>query len=325
MRRLAALMLLFLGLATPPARADVLYVLNSGDAEIMVLDATTRQEIRRIGVLREAHHLVWAPDRSVLLIGDSGGNEMLFVQPATGEVLRRERISNPYHMEFSPDGKHLVVTSLRRNQVDIYAWNGTDLALRARLRMPDKPSHLAFRPDSKIVYVTLQGSRAMAAISLETQLPLWQMEVGREPAGVIWHNDRLLVGIMGSDHVAVVNPETRAVERTIFTGRGAHALFVGPNQGPVYVTSRVDSRITALDPTTLQMTQSWVVPGGPDCLTFDPEGRIWATLRWSGRVGVLDPETGAQESFRIGRSPHGILYVPVRPTAAAPRTASATR
>lgn len=312
------LLILLLTLAcTAPARADLLYVLNSGDADIQVLDADTREEVRRISVLREAHHLVWAPDHSVLLIGDSGGNEMLFIQPTTGEVIKRERISNPYHMEFSPDGKHLVVTSLRRNQVDIYNWDGADLTLAARLRVSDKPSHLAYRPDSKIVYVTLQGARSLIAISLETNQPLWTMEVGRDPAGVIWHRDRLLIGIMGSDNIAVVDPETRAVERRIVVGRGAHALFVAPNDGPIYVTSRVDSRITVLDPGSLAVLQAWNVPGGPDCLTFDPEGRVWATLRWAGRVAQVDVEAGTMEDTRVGRSPHGVLFVPRRDVAAA--------
>ena len=61
------------------------------------------------------------------------------------------------------------------------------------------------------------------------------------------------------------------------------------------------------DPVTLKIIQQWNVPGGPDCITYDAEGRLWVTLRWIGRVGVLDPETGVQEQFRVGRSPHGIL------------------
>jgi len=311
------LVLFFALLVALPARADLLYVLNSGDADVQVLDAGTREEVRRIPILREAHHLVWAPDHSVLLIGDSGGNEMLFVQPATGEVIKRERISNPYHMEFSPDGKHLVVTSLRRNQVDIYAWSGTDLTLTGRLRVDRTPSHLAYRPDSKVVYVTLQGSRSLIAISLETNQPLWTMEVGRDPAGVVWHHDKLLVGIMGSDHVAVVDPVTHTVERRIVVGRGAHALFVAPNDGPVYVTSRVESRITVLDPGTLATLYAWNVPGGPDCLSFDPDGKVWATLRWAGRVALVDAEAGTMEETRVGRSPHGVLFVPRRDVAVA--------
>ena len=62
---------LFLGLAglvpaialPTGARADLIYVLNSADASISVLESTTREEVRRIPVLREAHHLILTPDR----------------------------------------------------------------------------------------------------------------------------------------------------------------------------------------------------------------------------------------------------------------------
>jgi len=308
MRRLLLCLLL---LAAPAARADLLYVLNSGDATIQVLDPRIGQDAARaIPVLREAHHLVLSPDRSLLLVGDSGGNEILLLRPATGEVVRRERISNPYHLDFTPDGRRLVVTSLRRNQVDIYGWDGTALTLEHRLRMPDKPSHLAFSPGGAVVYVTLQGSRGLAAIEVATGRHLWTLDVGPEPAGVLWHRGRLLVGIMGRDHVAVVDPEARLVERSIAIGRGAHALFLSPDGGTIYATSRVDSRIAAIDAATLAVRAAWDFPGGgPDCLTFDAQGRVWATLRWTGRIVRLDPETGETVIHRVGRSPHGILFV----------------
>lgn len=301
---------LFVLASATAARADLLYVLNSGDANMLVLDARTREEVARIPMLREAHHLLLTPDRRTLLVADSGGNEMLFLDPNTAQLQRRERISNPYHLDFSPDGRHLVIASLRRDQVDIYDAN---LQLLSRLRLPDKPSHIAYSPDSRMVYVTLQGSRAVAAISLETRQVVWQAEVGREPAGILWHNDRLLVGVMGSDYVAVMNPETRQVERTIQVGRGTHTVFMSPDRRTIYATSRVDSRITAIDAETLAVRQTYDIPGGPDCLTFDPEGRIWATLRWSARVAVLDPRSGEVQTFRVGRSPHGIFYQARRP------------
>jgi DNA-binding beta-propeller fold protein YncE len=306
----------------------LIYVLNSGEANILVLDGASREEVRRIAVLREVHHLALTPKGDMLLVGDSGANEMLFINPLTGEMVKREALSNPYHMGFSPDGKKLVVTSLRRDQVDIYDWDGAALTLKARLRMPDMPSHVAFSPDSKMAYVTLQGIRALAAISLETSQPAWTLDVGPQPAGVTWHEGRLLIGIMGSDHVAVVNPETRLTERTIKAGRGAHAIFPAPPRdgkpGLLYVTSRVDSRITVLDPATLGIVKVLDVPGGPDCVTFDPNGKLWVTQRWIGRIALVDPESGALEGFRVGRSPHGILFEPTaRPTATVGATATA--
>ena len=310
MRRLAALLILPFLMLGRPAAADLIYVLNSGDATVSILDAFTRQEVRRIPVLREAHHLVLSPDGRDLLVADSGGNEIYFLDPATGDIRRRERISNPYHLDFSPDGRHLVIASLRRNQVDIYDARGP--ALLARLRMPDKPSHMAFNPDGKTVYVTLQGSGTVAAISLETRQALWEAPVGREPAGIIWHRGRLIVGIMGADHFAVLNPETREVERQIPVGRGAHTIFAAPDGRTLWATSRVQSRIAEIDPGTLDVRRIHEVPGGPDCISFDPDGRVWATLRWAGRIARLDPRTGEVETIRVGRSPHGILVHPRR-------------
>ncbi|MBB5690345.1 YncE family protein [Roseomonas alkaliterrae] len=310
MRRLAALLMLCLLAAARPAAADLVYVLNSTDATISILDAFTRQEVRRIPALREVHHLVLSPDGRDLLIADSGGNEIFFVDPATGDVRRRERISNPYHLDFSPDGRHLVIASLRRNQVDIYDANGPTLL--ARLRMPEKPSHMAFSPDARVVYVTLQGSGTVAAISLETRQPLWEAPVGREPAGIIWHRGRLIVGIMGSENFVVLNPQTQQIERTIPVGRGAHTIFPAPDGRALWATSRVQSRLAEIDPDTLEVRRLIELPGGPDCIAFDPDGRIWATLRWAGRIARVDPRSGEFETIRVGRSPHGIFVHPRR-------------
>ncbi|HWL79515.1 MAG TPA: YncE family protein [Roseomonas sp.] len=309
---LAAGFILLAG-SIPARAAGLVYVLNSGEATIQVLDAESQAEKSRIRVLREVHHLALTPDGKTLLVGDSGANEMLFINPGTGELLKREPLSNPYHMGFSPDGRFLVITSLRRDQVDVYNWDGKELTLATRFDMPDMPSHLAYSPDGKVVYVTLQGNGLVVAISLETMQPLWKIEVGPEPAGIIWQDGKLLVGVMGSDHVAVLNPETQAVERRITVGRGAHALFPGPKGEVLYVTSRVDSRITLLDPKSLDIIRVLDVPGGPDCISFDPQGRLWVTLRWKGRIALVDPEKGVLETRRVGRSPHGILYSAAAP------------
>lgn len=330
MRRLhLALSVLTLLLAAPAARADLVYVLNSGDASISLLDAGARSELRRIPTLREPHHLVLTPDRRFLVVADSGGNELMFLDPATGETVRRERISNPYHLEYSPDGRWLVIASLRRDQVDLYdATAGSDQPLRLvqRLKVGDKPSHIAFSPDNKVVYVTLQGDGAVLAVSLETREVLWQAPVGPEPAGILWHQvpgqpPRLIVGIMGGDHFAVLNPETRQVERTIPIGRGAHTVFRSPDGRTLWATSRVDSRLAAIDPATLEVRQVWEIPGGPDCLAFGPDGRVWMTLRWVARIASLDPQTGAIETTRVGRSPHGIFVQPRRDPASRPMAA----
>ncbi len=309
MWRLAAFFSFAIGVALP-ARADIVFVLNSGDASISVLDARERAEIRRMPALREVHHAVLTPDGATLVVGDSGANELIFLDPATGEVRRRERVSNPYHLEYSPDGKYLVVASLRRDQVDIY--DAGTMALLARLNQPDKPSHVAFSPDSRFVYVTLQGSGEVVAIDLTTREPAWTVPVGPEPAGIIWHRGKLLVGLMGSSEFIQLNPLTREVTPGFSVGRGAHVVVPSPDGRSLYATARVESGVWEVDAETLEVRRRFDVPGGPDCITFDPDGRMWMTLRWLGRVGVLDPRTGTLDQIRVGRSPHGIFVMPRR-------------
>lgn len=289
----------------PPARGDLVFVLNSGDASLSLIDRTTLIERRRVPMLREPHHLCFTPDGKEIVIGESGGNELFFTDPVTGDWKRRVRVGNPYHLGYSPDAKWLVVCSLRRDQIDIFEARTLELARRISIR--DMPSHLAFAPDSGTVFCTLQGTNQVVAIALATQAQLWVAEVGRAPAGIAWVNGRLIVGMTGSDHAAVVDPATGTVERRVQTGRGAHAVYPAPDGRVVYVTNRVDSGITALDATTLEVARTYPMPGGPDCLDFAPDGRLWITLRWAGRVAVLDPATGGYETLRVGRSPHGIM------------------
>jgi len=307
MKHLAALLAaLLLGLA--PAHAGVAYVMNSGAASISVIDMDTRTELRRIPVLREPHHVVPTPDGKEILIGDSAGNEMFILDPNTGEVKRRVPIADPYLMGFSPNAKFLVVNGLARAQVDIY--DPATYKLIKRFPLKSMPSHLAFAPDSSRVFITLQGTDNLAAIDLVKMEVQWVQPVGKTPAGVIWHNGKLLVANMGSDDVVVVNPANGAVERRIKIGRGTHQVFASPDGKMLWVNSRVDGATTALDPKTLNVVRTYKVPSGPDCIDFAPDGKLWITRRFAGQVAVLDPATGAIQDIAVGRSPHGIVLAP---------------
>ena len=300
-------------LAPPVAARPLAMVINSGDASLSLIDADTHAELRRVPMLREPHHMALTPDGASLLVGDTAGNAFLFIDPQTGDVQRRLTISDPYQMQYSPDAKWLVVAALARNQIDIY--DAQTLQLAHRVAAASMPSHINFSPDSSVAYVSLQGTDALDAIDLRTGAVLWQSKVGHTPAGVLWLNGRILVGIMGADYVAVVDPATGTVERRVQTGRGAHNLFVSPDARTLYVCNRVDGSISLLDPKTLAVRGQWSVPGGPDDMDFARDGKIWVTRRWQHSVAVIDPATGQFTTIETGRSPHGI-WLNTHPSAA---------
>jgi streptogramin lyase len=63
----------------------------------------------------------------------------------------------------------------------------------------------------------------------------------------------------------------------------------------------------SLDARTLTVLRTYRVPGGPDCIDFAPDGKLWITQRFIQKVGILDPANGALHSVPVGRSPHGIF------------------
>ena len=316
MRYVLPLLLLLLGVASAQA-ADVAIVLNSGDASLSVIDMATRTELRRIPVLREPHHVVLSPDGRDLLVGDAGGNEMLFLDPHTGEVKRRVPVADPYHLAFSPNGKWLTVTGLARNQVDVY--DAASMALVHRYPLSTMPSHLAYSPDSSMAYITLQGTNRVAALDLKHQAVVWTAEVGSTPAGIMWHDGKLLVADMGTDFFAVVDPVDGRVEQRIHTGRGAHQIFLSPDGRTLWVNNRVDGTTVALDSHSYAIQRTYRVPGGPDCIDFAPDGKLWITQRFIQKVAVLDPVSGTLQSIQVGRSPHGIFLTTGAPAAVAAR------
>lgn len=305
-------LLFLLAFATPCWSAGLALVLNSGDASVSVLDESTGAELRRVPVLREPHHLALSPDGKELLVGDSGGNEVFFLDPVTGEIRRRMPVADPYHLQFSPNGKWLVVTGLARNQVDVY--DAATMRLTKRFPATSMPSHIAFSPDSSMAFATLQGTNKLAAYDLNRLANVWTVEVGNTPAGVLWHDNKLLVANMGTDSIVVVDPVDGHVERKVRTGRGAHQIFLSPDGKLLWVNNRVDGTTAALDAHTLAVLRTYRVPGGPDCIDFAPDGKLWITQRFIQKVGILDPATGALQSVPVGRSPHGIfLTVADRP------------
>jgi YVTN family beta-propeller protein len=286
------------------ARAASVFVVNSNDANVDVIDMATHRITRTIPLLREPHHLVLSPDGKSLVVGDTTGNALFFLDPVTGDVQRKVAVSDPYQLLYSPNGRFLTTAGLARNQIDIY--DARTYTLLHRIPARSMPSHIAYTPDSSVVFVSLQGTNALIAIRTSDGAVLWTTKVGRTPAGVFWNHGRILVGIMGEAHISVVDPATGKLERTIPTGRGAHTMFYNLDHSLIYATNRVDGTIAVIDPQTLQVKRTLTVRGGPDDLEFEPDGKIWATLRFAQSVAVIDPATGAEERIAVGRSPHGI-------------------
>ena len=316
-RPLPALVLLLCQVPALATGAPPIFVLNSLDATISVIDGNTRTELRRIPTGKEPHHLYLTPDEKSLIVANATGHSLTFIDPVTGVVQRVVRdIPDPYHLRFSPDMKWFVAASNRLNRVDLYRWQPADaerpLKLAQRIEAPKTPSHLSIDSRSSVVYVSLQDSDELLAIDLATLAARWKIKVGKVPADIFLTPDdkTLLVGLTGDKVVEAwdVSVTPPKLIKRIPTGEGAHAFRARGDRKHVFVSNRVANTISEIDYLSLTVTAEYPGPGGPDCMEMMKDGRtLLVSSRWARKLSIIDTVSKkVTQQIDVGKSPHGV-------------------
>ena len=277
--------------AAVPGPAHPIFVLNSQDADVSVIDAVAYTHIKRLPTGKEPHHLYLAPDEKTLIVANAGSNSLTFLNPQTAALLRTVTgIADPYHLRFSPDMMWFVTAANRLNHVDLYHWAGAQAAeplkLVKRISAPKTPSHLNIDSKSTVVYASLQDSNELLAIDLATQTVRWKIGVGKMPADLyLTADDRtLLLGLTGDRVVEAydVSGATPKLMKRITTGNGAHAFRAKGDRRHVFVSNRVANTISLIDTQSLTVVYELPAPGGPDCMEVLADGRtLLVSSRWA--------------------------------------------
>ncbi len=296
------------GAAPPPV-----FVLNSLDDSVSVINPVTWTETQRIPTGKEPHHLYMTPDEKSVIVANALGDSLTFIDPHTAEVQRVVRgILDPYQLRFSPDMKWFVTVANRLNHIDIYRWDGKDLTLAKRISTSKTPSHLWIDSKSTTIYSTMQDSDELVAVDLATQTLKWRVKTGPMPADVFGTPDdkNLLVGLTGGDGVEVYDvtgKEARFVKK-IKTGLGAHAFRAAGDRRHVYVSNRVANSISKIDYQTFEVAKTFPAPAGPDCMDISADGKtIMVASRWAKKLTVIDAVSGTVvRQVNVGKSPHGV-------------------
>jgi len=297
--------------------ANPIFVLNSLDASISVIDPVSFTELRRISTGKEPHHLYLSPDEKSLIVANALSDSLTLIDPKTAEVQRTiTKISDPYHLRFSPDMKWFVTAANRLDHVDIYRWQPEDAAmplkLAGRVRAARTPSHLSIDSKSTTIYASMQDSDELMAIDLATQKPRWKISIGKLPADVfLTPDDRLLlVGLTGDEFVEVYDVSQAAPKlvKRIQTGAGAHAFRARGDGRHVFVSNRVANTISMIDTQSLSVVASYPAPGGPDCIDVLADGKtLMVTSRWARKLTFIDiDKKQVVRQVAVGRSPHGV-------------------
>ena len=295
-----------------------IFVLNSLDASVSVIDPVGLTEVKRINVGKEPHHLYLTPDERSLIVANAVGNSLTFIDPRTAEVQRDIKgIMDPYQLRFSPDMRWFVTLANRLNHVDIYHWEPANakepFRLAKRIPTGKTPSHQWIDSTSSTVYATMQESSELVAIDLNTQAVKWRVGTGKLPADVYLTADdkTLFVALTGDRFVEVfdVTASPAKLIKRIETGESAHAFRAVGDKRHVFVGNRSADTISIIDTQQQTVVGKLPAPGGPDDMELLADGKtLLVASRWARKLTWVDvPNRKVIHQVKVGKSPHGVF------------------
>jgi sugar lactone lactonase YvrE len=98
--------------------------------------------------------------------------------------------------------------------------------------------------------------------------------------------------------------------KRVVTGLGAHNFAARGDGRHVFLSNRMANTISMIDQQTLEVKETFSVPGGPDCMEITKDGKqLWTTTRWIRMLTVVDLETKkVLHQIPVGKSPHGLYF-----------------
>ena len=298
-----------------PARV---YVPNSGDNTVDVIDPHTFKIIDHFDVGKEPQHVTPSYDLKHLWVLSDLGDSVTHIDPSTGRKGETMHVDDPYNMYYTPDGKFAIVVAERLKRLDFR--DAATMKVVESVKVPCRGvDHMDFSANGRYLIASCEFSgellkvdvgarKVIGTLKLPGKMPMPQ-DVRLSPDG-----STFFAADMMADGVWVVDGETFKSATLIPTGKGAHGIYPSRDSKWFYVSNRGEGTISLLDPKTRKVEKKWSIPGGgsPDMGGISPDGKVlWLSGRYNAEVYALDTADGhLLARIKVGKGPHGLCVYP---------------
>ncbi len=320
------------GMFSPITRGSLprVYVPNSEDGTVSVIDSTTYQVIDRFVTGKNPQHIVPAYDLRTLWVLNDEGNSVMPIDPTTGMPGPPVAVNDPYNLYFTPDGRFAIVVNESAKSLDFR----DPLTMGLTDSVPvecEGVNHMDFTADGRYAIATCEFSSQLLKLDVKAHKVIAYLDLGKgsmpqdiraSPNGRIFY-----VADMMRDGIFLVDPDKFKIIDFIPTGVGTHSIYPSRDAGRYfYIANRGchlhsvtcpqhgPGSISVLDPQSEKIVANWPIPGGgsPDMGNVSANGKeLWLAGRYDREVYVFDTTTGQLlHRIAVGEGPHGLAVWP---------------
>ena len=321
------------------------FVFNTGDATVSVIDAETDEVIETVHVGATAsypanQYATVDPDVETLWLNVEGGVRGIAPDSLAG-VASIDTGADANWQEVTPGGDHLVVSAREpahaQFRVDADPDSETFGEVTGEIdRDGAGPCDVTIGPDGAYAYVPDIAADTLTVIDVEAFEVAAQVQVEPVVDGVedvnsymgtaAWSGEWLAVENAEGDHGTesiwdVSDPEAPEEVRrfTEADGLGAGPLTseVGPDSETLYVFTPDSGDVTVIDVPAGEVVDRLDLGGGAQVGSWDPDReKLYAPVQDRGEVAVIDHAAGEVTArIPVGTAPVGVTARRVRPNA----------
>ena len=219
------------------------------------------------------------------------------VDPESGEVRRvLPTGEGPHEAAVSPDGRLAVVCDYGQREagstLTVLDLERLEVARTVSLGEHRRPHGIEFQADGRHVVVTVEQSRAILRVDLETSSVVRAFPTEAQVSHMLAlapDGARAFVANIGSGSVTVIDLVEGAILAQVPTGEGAEGITVTPDGKEVWVTNRAADTISVLDAEWLEVKASLPCGQFPIRVKITPDGKhALVSNANSGDVAVFD-------------------------------------
>jgi DNA-binding beta-propeller fold protein YncE len=295
----------------------LVYVPNSESNTLTEIDPRTYRIVRDFPTGRLPQHVVPSYDLKTLWLANDEGNSVTAIDPRTGKPGRTIPVEDPYNMYFTPDGRYAIVVAERLAKLDFR--DAHTMRMHKSLSVPCQGvDHMDFTADGRYALASCEFSGAMVIVDVKRERVLGTIALRSTamPQDVKLSPDgrRFYVADMASNGLWVIDAHSFRKRGFVYTGRGAHGLYVSRDSRYLYVSNRNEGSISLVSFRTGRPVKKWQLPGGgsPDMGGVSADGKVlWLSGRYNNVVYAISTVSGRLlAKIPVGLGPHGVCVYP---------------
>ncbi len=318
--------LLLLAASALTAAKLQIYVANSDDDKITIIDPATDTVSGEIHVSANPHGIVPSPDGKRFYISSESKDVLDVVDRATSKVIKSIPIGlRPNNVAITADGKRVYVCIRGKSWVDII--DTVSLEKVKSVEVGKGPHNVYRTPDGKSMIATSMDGEKLTVIDAKTEKAKFEILPGGVPRPVVIDASpdgtirRLFVQLSNlhgfvtidwatrKQSAKIMLPEAPPDAKPLIPATFSHGMAISPDHKTIWVDSMLNNTVNIFNMSDLKQIATVPVGRGPDWMVFTPDGKkCYVSNAGANSVSVIDGATFKElKRIPVGKVPKRII------------------